>query len=60
MEDVKEILDDDRLYDEAASEAFPVYNKSQMISLELPDRTGDVSIQITPFLYIYTHIHTYI
>lgn len=42
MEDVKAILDDDELYEEAALESFPLYNKSQMISLELPDRTGDV------------------
>ncbi|KAM6577862.1 hypothetical protein CsatB_029699 [Cannabis sativa] len=42
--DVKAILDDDELYEEAASESFPVYNKSHMISLELPDRTGDVII----------------
>ncbi|KAF4364127.1 hypothetical protein F8388_003507 [Cannabis sativa] len=42
--DVKAILDGDELYEEAASESFPVYNKSHMISLELPDRTGDVII----------------
>lgn len=42
--DVKAILDDDELYEEAASESFPVYNKSHMICLELPDRTGDVII----------------
>ncbi|XP_062084825.1 F-actin-capping protein subunit alpha [Humulus lupulus] len=42
--DVKAILDDDELYEEAASESFPVYNKSHIISLELPDRTGDVVI----------------
>ncbi|KAF4357470.1 hypothetical protein G4B88_025639, partial [Cannabis sativa] len=43
-DNVKAILDDDELYEEAASESFPVYNKSHMISLELPDRTGDVII----------------
>ncbi|PON34487.1 F-actin-capping protein subunit alpha [Parasponia andersonii] len=42
--DVKAILDDDELYQEAASESFPLYNKSHMISLELPDRSGDVII----------------
>ncbi|KAL5566371.1 hypothetical protein UlMin_029535 [Ulmus minor] len=42
--DVKAILNDDELYKEAASEAFPQYNKSHMISLELPGRAGDVII----------------
>lgn len=42
MADVKAILDDDELYEEAAAEAFPLCNKSHMISLELPGRTGDV------------------
>lgn len=42
--DVKAILDDDELYEKAAAEAFPLYNKSHMISLELPGRTGDVII----------------
>lgn len=42
--DVKSILNDDDLYHEAASEAFSLYNKSHMISLEMPNRSGDVSI----------------
>ena len=47
--DVKKILNDDKLYHEAASEAFPQYNKSHMISLEMPGLVGDVS-----FLYRYS------
>lgn len=42
--DVKKILNDDELYHEAASEAFPQYNKSHMICLAMPDRIGDVSL----------------
>lgn len=40
--DVRSVLDDDRVYNEAAAEAFPVYNKSHMICLEMPGRAGDV------------------
>lgn len=40
--DVKSILNDDDVYHEAALEAFSLYNKSHMISLEMPDRSGDV------------------
>ncbi|RYR02203.1 hypothetical protein Ahy_B06g081015 isoform A [Arachis hypogaea] len=42
--DVKSILNDDVLFDEAASEAFPVYNKSHLICLPLPNRSGDVLV----------------
>ncbi|KAI4349950.1 hypothetical protein L6164_010489 [Bauhinia variegata] len=42
--DVKSILNDNDLYNEAASEAFPLYNKSHMIFLQMPDRSGDVLI----------------
>ncbi|KAF3454530.1 hypothetical protein FNV43_RR04978 [Rhamnella rubrinervis] len=42
--DVKAILNEEQLYREAASEAFPLYNKSHLISLELPCRSGDVII----------------
>ena len=44
--DVMKLLNNDELYREAASEAFPQYNKSHMICLEMPGRAGDVS-----FLY---------
>lgn len=42
--DVKAILNDDELYKEAASETFPVYNKSHMICLGMPGRVGDVLV----------------
>ncbi|RDY05126.1 F-actin-capping protein subunit alpha [Mucuna pruriens] len=42
--DVKSILNNDDLYNEAASEAFPFYNKSHLISLPMPDRSGDVLV----------------
>ncbi|KAK7284378.1 hypothetical protein RJT34_19123 [Clitoria ternatea] len=42
--DVKSILNNDDLYNEAASDAFPVYNKSHLISLQMPDRSGDVVV----------------
>lgn len=41
--DLKSVLNNDDVYDEAASEAFPVYNKSHMICLEMSGRFGDVS-----------------
>lgn len=41
--DVKAILEgDEEAYESAASEAFPVHNKSHMICLDLPDRSGEV------------------
>ncbi|PRQ55207.1 putative F-actin-capping protein subunit alpha [Rosa chinensis] len=43
-EDVKAVVNDDILYEEAASEAFPLYNKSHMISLEMPGGIGDVLV----------------
>lgn len=41
--DLRSVLNNVDVYDEAASEAFPVYNKSHMICLEMPGRFGDVS-----------------
>ncbi|OAE33651.1 hypothetical protein AXG93_4689s1380 [Marchantia polymorpha subsp. ruderalis] len=38
--DVREVLTNDRLYDQAAAEAFPEYNLKEMISLEMPNGTG--------------------
>ncbi|OVA02658.1 F-actin-capping protein subunit alpha [Macleaya cordata] len=35
---------DDHVYNLAASEAFPIYNKNHIISLEMPNRSGDVLI----------------
>lgn len=42
--DVKSILNNDDLYKEAASEAFPYYNKSHLISIPMPNRSGDVLV----------------
>ncbi|KAM1490399.1 hypothetical protein ACFXTO_033530 [Malus domestica] len=42
--DVKAVINDDVLYEEAASEAFPLYNKSHLISIEMPGGIGDVII----------------
>nr|VDC92638.1 unnamed protein product [Brassica oleracea] len=42
--DLKEVLSDEEVYNEAAMEAFPVYNKSHMICLEMPSRAGDVIV----------------
>ncbi|KAM1549345.1 hypothetical protein ACFX1Z_010409 [Malus domestica] len=42
--DVKAVINDDVLYEEAASEAFPLYNKSHLISIEMPGRIGDVIV----------------
>ncbi|CAI0551162.1 unnamed protein product [Linum tenue] len=45
--DLRSVLNDDKVYDEATSEAFPLYNKFHLICLELPCRSGDVLI--TPY-----------
>ncbi|KAJ7977935.1 F-actin-capping protein subunit alpha [Quillaja saponaria] len=42
--DVKSILNDDDVYNEAVAEAFPLYNKTYMIFLEMPFRAGDVLV----------------
>ncbi|KAJ1417140.1 F-actin-capping protein subunit alpha [Sesbania bispinosa] len=42
--DVKSILNDEDLFNEAASEAFPFYNKSHLICLQMPNRSGDLLI----------------
>lgn len=42
--DLRSILDDDEVYEMAAAEAFPAYNKAHLIVLEMPDRSGDVII----------------
>ncbi|XP_024543271.1 F-actin-capping protein subunit alpha isoform X2 [Selaginella moellendorffii] len=42
--DVQKILMSDKLYQQAASEAFPIYNMEQMICLELPDGSGQVLV----------------
>lgn len=44
--DVKAILKDENVYRKAAEEAFPSYNKSHLICLELPNRSGDVSVSL--------------
>ncbi|XP_057961147.1 F-actin-capping protein subunit alpha isoform X2 [Malania oleifera] len=42
--DLRSVLNDDNAYNMAASEAFPLYNKSHLMCLQLPDRSGDVLI----------------
>ncbi|CAH2055002.1 unnamed protein product [Thlaspi arvense] len=42
--DLQAVLCDEEVYNEAAMEAFPVYNKSHMIFLEMPSRAGDVIV----------------
>lgn len=42
--DLRAVLNDENVYNMAVSEAFPMYNKSRMIYLEMPDRSGDVLI----------------
>ncbi|OAY68996.1 F-actin-capping protein subunit alpha [Ananas comosus] len=45
--DIRSLLGNDRVYEAAAAEAFPIYNKSHLVALEMPDRSGDVII--TPY-----------
>lgn len=42
--DLKSLLKDDHVYNLAAAEAFPLFNKAHVISVEMPNRTGDVSL----------------
>ncbi|CAM0907394.1 unnamed protein product [Alopecurus aequalis] len=42
--DVRALLGDESLYEAAAAEAYPEYNKAHLVSLELPDRSGDIII----------------
>lgn len=42
--DVRALLGDDAVYEAAAAEAYPEYNKAHLVSLELPDRSGDIII----------------
>ncbi|KAL5996131.1 hypothetical protein ACLOJK_026204 [Asimina triloba] len=42
--DIRSILSDEDVYNAAASVAFPSYNKSHMISLDFPNKLGDVII----------------
>nr|GMD09431.1 F-actin-capping protein subunit alpha [Ipomoea batatas] len=44
VSDIRAVLNDENVYTMAAEEAFPLYNKSHLICLQLPDRTGDVLI----------------
>ena len=55
LADVKAILNDEQLYNEAASESFPLYNKSHMICLEMPGRMGDVSLWILMKTLFFLH-----
>ena len=41
--DMKAVLQDETLYTTAAAVAFPLYNKSHMICLDFPDRSGEVT-----------------
>eukprot|EP00252_Welwitschia_mirabilis_P010967 TRINITY_DN24696_c0_g1_i2.p1 TRINITY_DN24696_c0_g1~~TRINITY_DN24696_c0_g1_i2.p1 ORF type:complete len:300 (-),score=54.30 TRINITY_DN24696_c0_g1_i2:94-993(-) len=42
--DVRSVLLEERLYATATAQAFPLHNKSYMISLEMPNRSGQVII----------------
>ncbi|PWA57735.1 F-actin-capping protein subunit alpha [Artemisia annua] len=42
--DLKSVLNDENVYRLAALEAFPIYNKSHFVCLQLPNRSGDVLI----------------
>lgn len=42
--DLKIVLDNDRVFDESAAEAFPIFNKSHLICIPMPARSGDVRL----------------
>lgn len=49
--DVRAILKDENIYKKAAEESFPSYNKSHLICLEFPNRSGDVSLSLVFFFH---------
>ncbi|KAK8633293.1 hypothetical protein V6N13_014139 [Hibiscus sabdariffa] len=56
--DFKSVLKDDDVFNEAASEAFPIYNKSHLICLKMPGGYGD--FETKPVLVTYTHVTVYV
>ncbi|XP_043708083.1 F-actin-capping protein subunit alpha [Telopea speciosissima] len=42
--DIRSILKDENVYKMAVSEAFPLYNKAHLISLEMSNRSGEVLV----------------
>lgn len=42
--DLRLVLNDNEVYDEAVSESFPIYNKSHIICLQMPAGAGDVLV----------------
>uniref|UniRef100_A0A0D6RA16 F-actin-capping protein subunit alpha n=1 Tax=Araucaria cunninghamii TaxID=56994 RepID=A0A0D6RA16_ARACU len=42
--DLRSVLMDENIYAKATAEAFPLYNKSHMICLEMPNRSGQVIV----------------
>ncbi|KAI3815486.1 hypothetical protein L1987_15155 [Smallanthus sonchifolius] len=42
--DLRSVLNDENVYQRAASVAFPLYNKSHIICLKFPNRSGDVLV----------------
>ncbi|XP_047067129.1 F-actin-capping protein subunit alpha [Lolium rigidum] len=42
--DVRALLRDEAVFEAAAAEAYPRYNKAHLVSLDLPDRSGDIII----------------
>ncbi|ONM60669.1 F-actin-capping protein subunit alpha [Zea mays] len=59
--DVRALLGNDAVYEAAAAEAFPEYNKARLVSIELPDRSGDIWRRLgflehlgTAYLFVYT------
>ncbi|TVU37264.1 hypothetical protein EJB05_10570, partial [Eragrostis curvula] len=56
---VRALLGDDDVYEAAAAEAFPEHNKAHLVSLELPDRSGDVSVSLSSSGLRFIIISTY-
>ncbi|XP_057464936.1 F-actin-capping protein subunit alpha-like [Actinidia eriantha] len=42
--DIRSVLNDDNVYNAAASEAFPLYNKSHLTCLKMPGKSEDVLV----------------
>ncbi|KAL6896891.1 hypothetical protein ACP4OV_007463 [Aristida adscensionis] len=58
--DVRALLGDDAVYEAAAAEAFPEYNKAHLLALELPDRSGDVikwKLATMPWVILTSVVH---
>ena len=52
--DIRSVLNDDNVYNAAASEAFPLYNKSHLMCLKMPGKSEDVSLYFRAVIIVFS------